>query len=77
MPSTLDQEKERLSAGRMPLIAGCHRRLWGTGGRCAIDAVATEDEYRAKIISIQSRFSRGQSPAHGGNPCAPCCWHWK
>ncbi len=24
---------------------------WGTGGCCAIDAVATEGEYRAKIIS--------------------------
>ena len=45
----------------------------GTGGTCAVDAVAIEGEYRAKIISIQSRFSRGQSPAHGGNPCAPCC----
>ena len=31
------------------LVVNSH---WGTGGCCAIDAVATEGEYRAKIISL-------------------------
>ena len=26
--------------------------LWGTGGTCAVDAVATDGQYRAKLIEL-------------------------
>jgi hypothetical protein len=59
----LDEPIYLNSACRSPLhnakISGHPRSLhlivndhWGTGGTCAIDAVATDGQYRAKLITL-------------------------
>ena len=47
--SPLHNAKAREHPRGLHLIVNGH---WGTGGTCAVDVVATDGEYRAKLITL-------------------------
>ena len=48
--SPLHNAKVRGHPRSLHLIVNDH---WGTGGTCAVDVVATDDQYRAKLIALE------------------------